>query len=119
MTYLAARGAVPGPLFLFAKGQPLTRTSLIDWLQQIMTSAQILGNFSSHGFRIGTTTVAACSEIPYHLIQTIGRWSGNAYQLYIRMLADSLAELSQKLASASNMAPGGPPSTCSPHDGLG
>ena len=41
MTYLAARGDAPGPLFLFANGQPLTRTRLTDWLRQIMTSARI------------------------------------------------------------------------------
>ena len=41
MTYLAARGDTPGPLFLFANGQPLTCTSRTDWLRQIMTSARI------------------------------------------------------------------------------
>lgn len=37
MTYLAAKGNVPSPLFLFVKEQPLTRTSLTDWLWQILT----------------------------------------------------------------------------------
>ena len=97
MTYLAARGDAPGPLFLFANGQPLTRTRLTDWLRQIMTSARISGNFSSHSFRIGAATVAARRGIPDHLIQTMGHWSSNAYQLYIRMPADSLAVLSQQL----------------------
>ena len=78
MTYLAARGDAPGPLFLFANGQPLTRTSLTDWLWQIMTSARIPGNFSSHSFRIGAATVTAHSGIPDHLIQTMGCWSSNA-----------------------------------------
>ena len=80
MTYLAARGDAPGPLFLFAKGQPLTPTRLTDWLRQIMTSAWISGNFSSHSFRIGAATVAARRGIPDHLIQTMGRWSSNACQ---------------------------------------
>ena len=119
MTYLATRGDAPGPLFLFANGQPLTRTSLTDWLRQIMTSARIPGNFSSHSFRIGAATVAARSGIPDHLIQTMGRWSSNAYQLYIRTPADSLAALSQKLAPASHLFPGGPTSTSNPHYGLG
>ena len=119
MTYLAARGDAPGPLFLFVNGKPLTRSSLTDWLRQIMTSARVPGNFSSHSFRIGAATVAARSGIPDHLIQTMGRWSSNAYQLYIRTPADSLAGLSQKLASASHMASGGPSSTRSPLLGLG
>ena len=85
MTYLAARGDAPGPLLLFANGQPPTCTSLADWLQQIMTSAQTPANFSSHSFIcfwIGAATVAASSGIPDHLIQTMGCWSSNAYQLY-------------------------------------
>ena len=73
-----------------------------------MTSARIPSKFSSHSFRIGAATVAAHSGIPDHLIQTMGRWSSNASQLYIRMPADSLAALSKKLASASHMASGRP-----------
>ena len=119
MTYLAARGDAPGPLFLFVNGKPLIRSSLTDWLRQIMTSARVPGNFSSHSFQIGAATVAACSRIPDHLIQTMGYWSSNAYQLYNRTPADSLAALSQKLASTSHMASGGPSSTRSPHFGLG
>lgn len=105
MPYLASRGDAPGPLFLFTSGQPLTRSNLTDWLRQIMASAQIPGNFSSHSFRIGAATVAARNGVPDHLIQTMGRWSSNAYQLYIRTPADALAAVSHRLAPApSTMA---------------
>ena len=57
------KGDASGPLFLFANGQPLTRNILTDWLRQIMTSAQIPGNFSSHSFRIGAASVAARNGI--------------------------------------------------------
>ena len=72
MTYLVATEDAPGPLFLFANGQPLTLTSLTDWLWQVMTSAWIPGNFSSYSFWIGTTTVTVYSGIPDHLFETIG-----------------------------------------------
>jgi len=104
MSYLASRGDAPGPLFLFTNGRPLTRTNLTDWLRQIMASAQIPSNFSSHSFRIGAATVAAHNGVLDHLIQTIDRWSSNAYQLYIRTPADSLAALSHKLASLPSTA---------------
>ena len=104
MSYLASRGDTPGPLFLFTNGQPLTRTGLTDWLRRIMAANQIPGNFSSHSFRIGAATVAARNGVPDHLIQTMGRWSSNAYQLYIRTPADALAALSQKLASLPSIA---------------
>ena len=69
-----------------------------------MAANQIPGNFSSHSFRIGAATVAARNGVPDHLIQTMGRWSSNAYQLYIRTPADALAALSQKLASLPSIA---------------
>ena len=98
MTYLASRGNVPGPLFLFQNGRPLSRALLTDWLQQTLASANIPGNFSSHSFRIGAATVAARNGVPDHLIQALGRWSSSAYQLYIRTPSESLAALSTKLA---------------------
>ena len=91
LSYLASRGDCSGPLFLFQNGQPLSRTLLTDWLRQILSSANVPGNFSSHSFRIGAATVAACNGVPDHLIQALGRWSSSAYQLYIRTPSESLA----------------------------
>ena len=68
---------------------------LTDWLRQIMASARVLGNFSSHSFRIEADTVAAYNEVPDHLIQSMGCWSSNASPLYIRMPAEVLATLSK------------------------
>ena len=63
MTFLASRGDSSGPLSFVSKWQPLTRTILTDWPRQIITSAQIPGNSSSHSFLIGAATVAACCGI--------------------------------------------------------
>ena len=98
MSCLSLRGDAPGPLFLFQNGQPLSRTILTDWLRQVMVSAKVPGNFSSHSFRIGAATVAARNGVPDHLIQSMGRWSSNAYQLYVRTPSHALAALSKKLA---------------------
>jgi len=98
MTYLSSRGNGPGPLFLLSDGQPLTRTLLTSQLRQILDAAGIPGNYSSHSFRIGAATVAARNGIPDHLIQTLGRWKSNAYQLYIRTPTEALANLSLQLA---------------------
>ena len=95
--YLAIRGDGPGPLFLCQNGQPLSCTLLTNWLRQIMASAGISSNFSSHSFRIGVATVAGRNGIPDHLIQELGRWKSNAFQSYIRTPSAALASLSQKL----------------------
>lgn len=98
LSYLALRGDKPGPLFLLRSGQPLSRATLTNWLREILSSAGIPGNFSSHSFRIGAVTVAARNGVPDHLIQALGRWTSNAYQLYIRTPSEALASLSNRLA---------------------
>ena len=45
LAYLSLRENVPGPLFLLANGQPLSRSILTDWLRQIFSTAGIEGNF--------------------------------------------------------------------------
>ena len=102
MAYLTVRGNGGGPLFLFQDGRPLSRATLTSWIRQILASAGIPDNFSSHSFRIGAATVAARNGIPDHLIQALGRWSSNAYQLYIRTPSEALANLSCHLTSGSS-----------------
>ena len=98
LAYLSVRGNVPGPLFLLANGESLSRSILTDWLRQIFTTAGTAGNFSSHSFRIGGAMVAAGNGIPGHLIQALGRWTSNACQLYIRTPSEALAGISCQLA---------------------
>ena len=98
-TYLAAQGDGPGPLFRFQSGQPLSRTVLTSWLREILATADVSGNFSSHSFCIGAATVAAQQGIPDHLIRALGRWTSNAYPLYIHTPAKALASLSSQLCS--------------------
>ena len=98
MAYLSQRGSSPGPLFCLQDGRPLSHGLLTQWLRQIMAATGIAGNFSSHSFRIGAAIVAARNGIPGHLIQALGRWISNAYQLYIRTPSEALASLSLELS---------------------
>ena len=82
-------------LFLFQDGRPLSRAVLTACLREILAEAGVLGNFSSHSFRIGAATIAARNGIPDHLIQALGRWSSSAYQ------SDNLASLSSHLIAGS------------------
>ena len=98
MAYLQLRGNGAGPLFLLQDGGPLSRALLTDWLRRILTAAGGQGSFSSHSFRIGAATVAACNGIPDHLIKELGRWTSHAYQIYIHSPSESLAQLSSQLS---------------------
>ncbi len=73
------------PLFLDHAGKPVSRT----WFQKQLKSVLLLAgisaaNFSSHSFRIGAATSAAQKGLTKHQIQTLGRWSSEAFQSYIR-----------------------------------
>ena len=80
---------VMGPLFTFSDGHPLTRQKLSSTVQSILSAAGYSGVYSGHSFRISTATTAAAQGVPDHLIKTLGRWSSDAYQIYIRTLIHS------------------------------
>ena len=55
-------------------------------------------SLAQSSFRIGAAMVAAHNGIPNHLIQALGCWTSNAYQLYIRTPSEALAGISSQLA---------------------
>lgn len=90
-SYSEMRGHVRGmtssqdPLFLTPHHDPLSRNTFIRYLKEVL---KILGldstEFSGHSFRIGAATSAAKVRVEDHLIKTLGRWSSDCYQWYIR-----------------------------------
>ena len=81
--HLHVRGSTPGPLFLLSDGTPLHRQWLTSNIQSIFSAAGVPGCYTGHSFRIGAATSAASRGLPDHLIKTLGRWSSDAYQIYI------------------------------------
>ena len=96
--FLAVRGPLSGPLFCYTDGRPLTHQLLSSTVQSIVRLVGLPGNYSGHSFRIGAATTAASRGVPDHLIKTLGCWSSDAYQRYIRTSADSLIQVSGQLA---------------------
>ncbi len=69
---------------------PLTKRKVIERVRSI-TSANNLPNFEGHGLRIGGTLEYLLRGIPFDVVQSMGRWKSDAFQLYLREHAQILA----------------------------
>lgn len=88
------------PLFQFGSGSPLTRTSLTEKLRALLRQQGFDQRlYATHSFRIGAATTAGSIGLPTWLIKTLGRWSSDCYQRYIRTPKELLISVSAKLTS--------------------
>ena len=55
------------------------------------------GCYINYSFRIATATLAASHGLPDHLIKTLGRWSSDAYQIYICTPISTIVEVASLL----------------------
>ena len=73
------------PLFAFSDSTYLTLQRVTKTLQSLLgPSFPDVDRYSSHSFRTGGATSAAAADLPDWLIKTLGRWSNNCYERYIR-----------------------------------
>lgn len=91
--YINIRGpsAPKDPLFITANKQVLTRTLFLDMLKTVLHSCGLnTATYTGHSFRIGAATSAANGNVEDHMIKTLGRWSSDCYQRYIRTSTGSI-----------------------------
>ncbi len=98
--YLALRPTtLVGPLFVNSLGEPLTKQELTRKTRQLLSQAGFqASNFAGHSYRIGAATTAASAKLPSWLIKTLGRWSSDCYERYIRTPPSTLLNVSATLA---------------------
>ena len=94
------RGNLPGPLLIFSDGTALSRRHVTDRLRTILAAAGVDGNFSSHSFRIGAVTSASAAGLSDSLIRTLGRWSSDAYLVYVHTSKVTLHQAASRLAAS-------------------
>ena len=100
MLYLNRRCPTNGPLFKFADGRAVSRHWFCKRLKEVLLSIGVKGDYSSHSLRIGAATAAAAAGVPHATIQLLGRWSSDAYKLYIRMSENQKKDFSKVLLSS-------------------
>ena len=82
--YIKIRPGNHPTLLIHVDGKPITRFQFQSILQKSLSSLNVPGHYRSHRFRIGMATELANLGISHSQIQTLGRWSSNAFLSYIR-----------------------------------
>ena len=100
LSYLVSRPPGEGPLFQFTDGSPLTRPRFVTEFRKALMAAGVQAEaYTGHSFRIGAATTAAAKGVADNLIKALGRWTSEAYQIYIRLPRDQLAVITTVLAA--------------------
>ena len=71
-------------------------------MAEVKKALQLAGadasDFNGHSFRIGAASTAAANGMEDSLVKTLGRWESDAYQRYIKIPREELANYSLMLA---------------------
>ena len=72
-------------------------------MEEVKKALDIAGvdaaNYNGHSFRIGAASTAAANGMEDSMIKTLGRWESEAYQRYIKIPREELANYTITLAS--------------------
>jgi hypothetical protein len=91
LTYIAFRKSLKmsddddSPLFVVPGGRPLTKSYIISVVRLILSlSGHDPAKYSGHSFRAGAATSAGDRNFREWELKMLGRWSSNAYSVYLR-----------------------------------
>jgi hypothetical protein len=89
------------PVFRNESGCPVTGAKLNRWLKERLEHHvnYASGKFTAHSFRIGLATTLATQGFSSEDIKEAGRWSSNAYELYLKLPRVKRANIAKKISS--------------------
>jgi hypothetical protein len=85
------------PLFAWRHPNGLRPLTKSEFLKRINLAAADLGlqSLKGHGIRIGATVEYLLRGVPFDVVKSIGRWSGESFLLYLRQHAVIIASFIQ------------------------
>ena len=99
--YLATKTNIPGPLFQYHSGFLLTKDALTYETRSLLAMSEVNPmQYAGHNYRIKATTTAASVGLPPPLpwlIKTLGRWTSDCYERYVRCPDSLLSKVSTRL----------------------
>ena len=99
--YLSTRKIDNGPLFVHSSGKPLTKQLLTSETRSLLQKSGFnAAHYVGHSYRIGTATTAAAAKLPSWLIKTLGRWTSDCHERYIKIPPVTLYGVSATLTSS-------------------
>lgn len=100
LAYRSSQSPPSCPLFVTDNGTPVTRHTFQCLLKSVLANSGFSPErYSAHSFRIGAATTAATKGLSEQQIKTLGRWSSDAYALYVRTNLADIRRAHQALAS--------------------
>lgn len=83
--FLSIRPKIEGPLFCHINGKSLTRYQFATILKKSLACTNLnYQHYKTHSFRIGAASTAAKLGHSVETIKLAGRWSSNAYKVYVK-----------------------------------
>ena len=104
--FLSVRQAGSGPLFTCQDGSPLAKDVFVRAVRLALLQAGVdCSKYSGHSFRIGAATAAAQAGVSPDKIKLLGRWSSEAYMVYIKTPPGDIAAMSSLLVASTRGLP--------------
>lgn len=99
MLALTANRHITEPLFSWPNGTIVTKASFIKMLREHLRMLNIdWKQYSGHSLRRGAAVSAKASGASDELIKLLGRWSSDAYKIYLRSVPSHIQHLRAVLA---------------------
>ena len=106
MLALTTDREITEPLFLWPNGTIVTKAAFIRMLRDHLKALGIdWKQYSGHSLRRGAAVSAKASGASDELIKLLGRWSSDAYKIYLRSVPAHIQQLNTVLAAMRKAQP--------------